>query len=506
VNHDKTMKYGIRFLAILTLIIGLNYTKTDSTAALKTAINQLSNDPAMSAGQLGVCIMDTKTGEIISSYNSGKAMIPASTMKTVTTASALAILGENYRFKTTLEYDGIIENGILKGNLYLKGTGDPMLGSDEVKENELPKVANMEALLSTFLNEIRKKGITKIEGKIIGDDAYFNSTQLQPATWQWNDLGNYYGAGPSALNFHENLYYFYFKRSNVIGSQTSIGQVTPKLPYLTFQNEVTIGKKGTGDNAYIFGAPNTYNRYVRGTIPPGTKNFKIKGSIPNPAYFAAYFLMEKLEMNGIKTKKIATTELERIREGKKSTAERTIIYTHKSPMIKEIIARANEKSNNLYCEALLKAMGKKVKNIGTTEKGVEAVLEFWEGRGFDTKTFFMEDGSGLSARNAVSAFAMSSLMSKVARDKNLFPPFYNSLAIGGKSGTVRYLFRNNKAVGSRLRIKSGSIRRVRAYCGYATTKSGKIVSFSIMANNFSGKSTPIRQRMETIMLAIANLS
>jgi D-alanyl-D-alanine carboxypeptidase/D-alanyl-D-alanine-endopeptidase (penicillin-binding protein 4) len=118
----------------------------------------------------------------------------------------------------------------------------------------------------------------------------------------------------------------------------------------------------------------------------------------------------------------------------------------------------------------------------------------------------MEDGSGLSARNAVSAFAMSSLMSKVARDKNLFPPFYNSLAIGGKSGTVRYLFRNNKAVGSRLRVKSGSIRRVRAYCGYATTKSGKIVSFSIMANNLSGKSTPIRQRMETIMLAIANLS
>jgi D-alanyl-D-alanine carboxypeptidase/D-alanyl-D-alanine-endopeptidase (penicillin-binding protein 4) len=414
-------------------------------------------------------------------------------------------LGENYRFKTTLEYDGTIQNGVLKGNLYLKGTGDPMLGSDEVDDGEQPKVANMATFLGTLVSEIRKSGITKIEGKIVGDDSFFNSTEAQPATWQWNDLGNYYGAGPSALNFHENLYALYFNRTNTVGSLTSVDRISPKLPYLTFQNEVTIGEKGSSDDAYIFGSPNTYDRYIRGTIPPGTSDFKIKGSIPNPAYFAAYSLMEKLEINGIKTQKIATTELERIRENEKITSERTVIYTHQSPMIKEIIARANEKSNNLYCEALLKAMGKKVKDVGTTEKGVEAVLEFWESRGFDTETFFMEDGSGLSARNAVSAFAMSNLMSKVARDENLFPSFYNSLAIGGKSGTVKYLFSKNKVVGSRMRIKSGSIRRVRAYCGYAKTQSGKIIAFSIMANNFSGSSTPIRQRMETIMLAIANL-
>lgn len=108
------MKYLITLSAVFILIIGLNYTKTDSSAALKTAIDQLANDPTMSAGQLGVCVMDTKSGEILSSYNSAKAMIPASTMKTVTTASALAILGENYRFKTMLEYDGTITNGVLK--------------------------------------------------------------------------------------------------------------------------------------------------------------------------------------------------------------------------------------------------------------------------------------------------------------------------------------------------------------------------------------------------------
>lgn len=497
------MKYIVSVFAIFVLIIGVNYTFPNSR--IDTAIRQLADDPKMEAGQLGVCVMDTKTGEIISSYNAVKAMIPASTMKTVTTASALAILGENYRFNTFLEYDGEISNGILDGNIYIKGTGDPMLGSDEVKENETPQVKKMEALLSTFVSEIKKLGIKKIEGKIIGDDSFFGSTQLPPSTWQWNDLGNYYGSGASALNFHENLYYLYFKRSNTVGAGTSVSRVTPKMPYVVYQNEVKVGKKGSGDNAYIYGAPNAFNRIVRGTIPPGSSEFKIKGSIPNPAYFAAYSLMSKLEASNIKTKKIATTQLEEKRAKIASTKNRTTIYTYRSPKLKAICERANEKSNNLYCESLLKAIGQKVKNKGTTQDGIEAVLEFWEGRGFDTETFFMEDGSGLSARNAVSPFSMASLLSKVGRDENLFPIFYNTLAIGGQEGTVRYLFKNNKAVGSRLRIKSGSIRRVRAYCGYAKTRSGKVVAFSIMANNFTGSSSQIRLRMETIMLAIANL-
>lgn len=502
----KVMKYLVSFAAILIMFIGLNYTvPTTPQSTLSTAIQQLANDPKMEAGLLGVCVMDTKSGEILGSYNSAKAMIPASTMKTVTTASALAILGENYKFKTTIEYDGTISDGTLYGNIYIKGTGDPMLGSDAVKDNEAPKVKKMESLLSTFVSEIQRKGIIRIEGKIIGDDSFYGSTQLPPPTWQWNDLGNYYGSGASALNFHENLYELYFNRSNSVGATTSVNRVTPKMPYIVFQNEVTIGKKGTGDNAYVFGAPNAYSRQLRGTIPPGTSPFKIKGSIPNPAYFAAYSLMKKLELNGIKTQKIASTGLEQIREGKKMSTDRTVVYTYESPKLKEICKRANEKSNNLYCESLLKAIGKKVKNKGTTADGVEAILEFWKKRGFDTETFFMEDGSGLSARNAVSAFGMSSLMSKIARDENLFPTFYNTLAVGGKTGTVRYLFNKNKAVGARLRVKSGSIRRVRAYCGYAKTRSGRIISFSMMANNFKGSSSPIRQRMETIMLAIANL-
>ena len=490
---------------LITFFIGLSYTAPSPKSTLDTSIQQLANDPSLKAGQLGVCVIDVKSGEVLSDYNSAKAMIPASTMKTVTTASALAILGEDYRFQTTLEYDGNISNGTLYGNVYIKGTGDPMLASDEVEEDESPKVTKMNTLLSTFANELKKAGIIKIEGKIIGDDTYFNSTQATPSSWQWNDIGNYYGAGATALNFHENLYYLYFNRSTTVGASTSVKRIDPQLPYITFQNEVTVGKKGSGDNAYIFGAPNTFNRTVRGTIPPGNTEFKVKGSIPNPAFFAAYALMSKLEEHGITTLKTATTQQEEVRVGSASANNRTVLYTYSSPMLKDICKRANHKSINLYCEALLKAIGKKVKNKGTTEDGVEAVLEFWENRGFDTETFFMEDGSGLSARNAVSAFSMAHLLSKIGRDDNLFPTFYNTLPIGGKEGTLKSLFKNNKALGSRISAKSGSINRVRAYCGYAKTSSGKVVSFSMIANNFTGSSGHIRAKMEAIMLAIANL-
>jgi len=488
-------------LHIFLLFTSLNI----NAQSLKTTINTLAKDNAMAAGQLGVCVMNASSGEILASYNSAKAMIPASTMKTVTTATAVAVLGSNYQFKTTLEYDGTIENGILKGNLYLKGTGDPMFGSDEIKPDETPKVKNMETVLSELLAAVRSKGIIKIEGKIIGDDSFFGSTQLAPSTWQWNDLGNYYGSGASALNFHENLYYIYFGRSSRVGGSTNIKRTEPEMPYLVLQNEVTLGKSGSGDNAYVFGSPNTYQRYVRGTIPVGKSEFKVKGSFPNPAYFAAYSLMSKLEINGIKTSRVATTQMELIREGNAKTENRTVIYTHNSPLLKDIIRRANEKSNNLYCEALLKAIGKKMKGKGSTEAGIEATLEFWESRGFNVETFFMEDGSGLSARNAVSPFGMASLMSKISRDKTVFEPFYDSLPIGGKTGTVKYMFRNNKTAGSRVHVKSGSIRRVRAYCGYAKTKSGKLVAFSIMANNFTGKSSYMRLQMEKVMIAIANL-
>ncbi len=472
---------------------------------LNTAIQNLANAPEMQYGLLGVCVMDAQTGKIIAQRNTNKAFTPASIMKTLTTATSIGVLGQDYKFKTYLEHDGYITSeGVLKGNLYITGTGDPMLGSTMVKSNETPQVKKLDAVLSDLLVAVQKVGITKIEGHIIGDDTYF-TTEMPMASWQWNDIGNYYGAGASGLNIHENLYYLDFGRTNTVGKLTTIAKITPEMPYLTFNNEVKTDARGTGDNAYVFGSPRTYLRYVRGTIPVGKTNFRIKGAIPDPAYYAAYALTETLQQNGIKTTKIPTTQLELKRTSQAKYDARSKLLTIESPTLRKIIQRANEKSVNLYCESLLKAMGKKRWAKGSSAAGVKTVEEFWKNRGVNMDGLFIDDGSGLSPRNAITPQGLATILSKVYRDKGLFEPFYASLPIGGRTGTVRYLFPRAKGDGSRIRVKSGSMRRVRAYAGYAKTRSGKMMSFVMIANNFTGKSIPIRKKMETIMLAIARL-
>ena len=149
-------------------------------------------------------------------------------------------------------------------------------------------------------------------------------------------------------------------------------------------------------------------------------------------------------------------------------------------------------------------MGKRQKGEASTEKGVEAVKDFWKDRGMDMDGFFMEDGSGLSPRNGVTSYQMTQIMRKAAKDKGIFDHLYNSLAIGGRTGTGSYMFKKSRAAGN-VRLKSGSMRRCRAYTGYARTKSGKLLAYTIIANNFTGKSRFIRLKMEKVMTALVDL-
>lgn len=486
----------MKIYTTLLLLFFLNTIYTQPLA--KTYTQELANAESMKYGSLTVCAMDIKTGEMLLQYNSNKALTPASIMKLTTTYTAMSVLGGDFQFKTELQYDGTItSDGTLRGNIYIKGSGDPTLGSPEMET-----ALSMEGVLAKFVAAIKAKGIKKIEGAIIGDATHF-AEAMPVASWQWNDLGNYYAAGASGLNFHENLYYLYFQQNQTLGGTPEIAEITPKQPYLVFKNEIINDKKGTGDNAYIFGAPYTYNRTIRGTIPVGNGKFDIKGSIPDPAFFAAFSLLEALENAGIETNKQAKNYYEVLREGKNIAGSRKSLTTILSPKLREIAKEANEESINLYCEALLKTLGKQLKGEGSTEKGVEAVTEFWEGKGVNMDGFFMDDGSGLSPRNAFSAFQLANMLRVASNDAN-YQDFYNSLAIGGRTGTVKYMFKKTIAEG-KIRIKSGSMRRVRSYAGYLTTKSGKEVAFVMIANNFTGKSYLIRNKMQKIMVGIYDL-
>ncbi|MEM9991292.1 MAG: D-alanyl-D-alanine carboxypeptidase/D-alanyl-D-alanine-endopeptidase, partial [Bacteroidota bacterium] len=180
------------------------------------------------------------------------------------------------------------------------------------------------------------------------------------------------------------------------------------------------------------------------------------------------------------------------------TQSRTTFHTQHSPALLDIITRANFKSVNVYCDALIRLLGKRFGKGGSMAAGTTVVEEYWTKQGIDMMGFFMQDGSGLSPRNGVSTRQFAQLLQLVEQNPKLSGIFYETLPIGGESGTVKYLFRDTAAKG-KIRLKSGSLGRVRSYSGYATAKNGRKVAFSIIANNYTCSSRTIRKKLEKVM-------
>lgn len=466
-----------------------------NTSTVEAAISGLDADPDMQSANWSICVKDAATGKTIIAHNEHRSLPTASTMKAITASTALAILGSNYQFSTYIEYSGAIKEGVLKGNIYIRGTGDPTLGSDRFEEPH-----RMDKLMLSWANAIKERGINEIQGKVIGDaNAY--SSQLTPGNWGWEDMGNYYGAGAAGLNIHENKYRLDFNPGTYTGGQTKVIRTDPYIHGLEFINEVRTGAPGSGDNAYIYGAPYSYVRYLRGTVPPG-RYFAIHGSIPDPALFCAQKLEEVLDSCGVSALGSSTIRLEKI-AGNAHNAKRMTIVEHKSPTLAEIIKPLNMKSINLFAEALLNhlafAKGKK----GTTENGAKIVEDYWKSKGLNTRGFFMRDGSGLSSNNGMSTHHMSFILAQ-AYQAATKEDFYHSLPLAGRSGSLKGMLRGTRAENN-LRAKSGYIAGVRSYTGYVDTRSDKRLSFAIIAHNFSCTPGRMRQKLSRLMASLAEI-
>ncbi|MFK8007363.1 MAG: D-alanyl-D-alanine carboxypeptidase/D-alanyl-D-alanine-endopeptidase [Saprospiraceae bacterium] len=479
-----------------TLILLVLFLPNVFSQRLNDAIQAFANDDDFKYAGISVSILNVENGKMIAGHNSNLGLTPASSLKVITTAAALHYLGDNFRFKTELQYDGEIDgNGTLNGNLFIKGFGDPTLGS-----HHFDKAEELDMVMQKFVEAIQSAGIKKINGHIIGDASFFES-EVIGAKWLWEDLGNYYGAGMHGLNIQENLYFIDFRQVGKVGEKPPIVATRPSIPNLLLLNEVKSDVKGTGDNSYVFGAPYAYTRYVRGTIPVGNKKFTIKGSIPDPPFFIAHYLAGFLEENGIETSKLTTTYFDLKRENQISNGKRNVFYTYQSPSLRDIVEKTNMKSINLYSEAMLRMIGKKVNDKGTPEAGLEAVYDFLKNKKMNTKGFFLLDGSGLSPMNSATTFQMASAIRIFLNDDKISDSFKNSMPVAAQSGSMRYMLKGTSAAGN-VFAKSGGMERVRSYTGFVKTKKGKVVSFSMIANNFTCKSAQVRKKMEKLMLAI----
>ncbi|MEO7531592.1 MAG: D-alanyl-D-alanine carboxypeptidase/D-alanyl-D-alanine-endopeptidase, partial [Sediminibacterium sp.] len=359
---------------------------------LKKAVERLQSDTQMKHAMFGVSIVRSQTGEKVFELNAQTGLAPASCQKTITSATAMELLGPSYRYQTILGYDGEINAGSLKGNILLIGNGDPTMGSwryDSTKDTKQ---------LNQLIGLIKQNGVVNIEGALIGYNGQWEH-DIIPGGWIWDDMGNYYGAGNSALNWHENQYDLVLKSGTHAGDKVSIVETKPKLYEVNLQSQLVSAAKGTGDNAYVYLAPYASSGFVRGTIPVDEKAFVISGSFPDPAWQMIATFSDKLDSAKLKPQSFAVSTNKEMPVYQKMG----VLY---SPSLDSINYWFMKKSINLYGEALVKTIAFEKTGFASTDKGVALVKDFWKERGIESSALHILDGSGLSPQNRVTVDAL----------------------------------------------------------------------------------------------------
>ena len=414
-------------------------------------VKWLLQAPYMRGASFSLVVKDVQEGRTVYSYDTDRLQSPASVLKTVATATALEILGEDYRYPTTLEYDGILENGTLEGNLYIKGSGDPSLGSSHFAPGQ-------NKFLSTWIAALQKAGIKHITGSVISDESIFD-TEGVSIKWLREDMGNYYAPGSYGISIFDNMYKLSLQ-TGAAGTRPVLKGTEPDIPFIRFKNYLKAAPVSS-DSAYIIGAPLDDVRYLYGVLPANREAYVLKGDIPDPALYLARYLTDQLQQKGIRVDGSPSCYRIEVEENRWKKGERKEIVTTYSPTLREIASVCNHVSHNLYADALVKTVGLQYKPrrnemISSFGRGVQVVKEYWEKKGLDVFPLRMNDGSGLAPADKVSAGFMGELLVYMATESAVSDAFIASLPQAGIEGSVRNFLKGSKLQG-KARLKSGCI-------------------------------------------------
>lgn len=464
-------------------------------AQTPTPVKWLLQAPYMRGVSFSLVVKDVQEGRTVYSYDTDRLQSPASVLKTVATATALEILGEDYRYPTTLEYDGILENGTLEGNLYIKGSGDPSLGSSHFAPGQ-------NKFLSTWIAALQKAGIKHITGSVISDESIFD-TEGVSIKWLREDMGNYYAPGSYGISIFDNMYKLSLQ-TGAAGTRPVLKGTEPDIPFIRFKNYLKAAPVSS-DSAYIIGAPLDDVRYLYGVLPANREAYVLKGDIPDPALYLARYLTDQLQQKGIRVDGSPSCYRIEVEENRWKKGERKEIVTTYSPTLREIASICNHVSHNLYADALVKTVGLQYKPrrnemISSFGRGVQVVKEYWEKKGLDVFPLRMNDGSGLAPADKVSAGFMGELLVYMATESAVSDAFIASLPQAGIEGSVRNFLKGSKLQG-KARLKSGGITGVRSYAGYIT-KDGKTYAVAVFSNNYSCPMSRMTRALEKLLLQL----
>lgn len=423
--------------------------------------------------QMSVFAMNVSNKEVVLEDWADENFIPASTMKVITCAAALEKLGADFVWQTHFYFHH--ENEIL--NMQVDCSGDPSFGSKVFADRNTP-----EKVVTAIVQALQKDGLTTSwQGDVILYPNEFVQDWL-PGSTAWEDVANYYGGSAGAFQFCDNEYSLQFS-SDEVGEKVEILKTTPHLPSLEFFNEV-IASKSSKDQAYIYGLPESKERFVKGEIPHSQSSFSIRGGLPSGKLLFESLLREALNEAGVKWH----GQVRWKEKSDPSPLEKDLKMIFVSPQLSSIVQHTLNTSDNLYANAILLTLGAVMRNEGSFESGTAVLSDHVKSiPAQNTPQPRIQDGSGLSRSNGVSAKSLS-------------------LVLAAASDTNKQILMKGMRTSSQdtaLHYKSGYLDGVRCYAGYYD-RGDELFAYAIMANGVSGSSSAMSRKMRAFISGVMN--
>jgi serine-type D-Ala-D-Ala carboxypeptidase/endopeptidase (penicillin-binding protein 4) len=455
---------------------------------LHPALADLLDDPLFRNSDVAIQIVDTDTGDEVWAWDADRALVPASTMKAITSAAALKALGPSWRFHTDMLRDGDISaEGVLEGNLYVRGTGDPTLVVEK---------------LWKMLQDLETEGVVEINGDVVLDDTWFSDGPLIPGWRKKLDIANgpAYFAPLGALSLNHNALSIVIAPAAVVGEPVRLQLETP-TKLVTFDNQLTTIR--AGGRGWV--------RIEREASPKaGTTLFTVEGEVPLDAELEHHYravaeprawfrsvLKDLLKAQGIKVNG-------KFRAGS-TPADSEEILRLWSPPLHEILNHTNKYSSNFMAEHVLKALGAEVGGApGTTEKGLEAVRAYLDTLGIPRDDYVIVNGSGLSRDTRLRPSQLNAVLLDMFHDPRVAPEFMSALSVSGRDGTLRRRF-DDEDQSEHVRGKTGSLDGVYCLAGFFQSQAGDVYAVTMLTNRFR-RSRPVRALHDKIGAAVISLN
>ena len=486
---------------------------TNTLADLQARITAILAKPELSSSTIGLKVVSLDTGRVLFEENANKLLRPASNMKLYTVAAALDRLSPDYRFVTSVYASTRPDaTGVVRGDLTIYGRGDPSIAA---RFNNGDYFKGIDELATRIV----AAGVKRVEGDIVGDETYFVGPKYG-AGWEWEDLTWYYGAEVTPLTVNDNALDLFIKPGPAVG-QPALITTGPPDPLLTIVNKVTTSAKGLRRELSIHRGLNENTITITGSIPLEDRGYTGGIGISHPALLFVYLLRNSLAQKGvvITGKSRTTGEVNQppfitavpavATNGGSAGPFQNEIATLQSPPFSLIAAQTLKPSQNLYTELILRTLGKvtpppaTMSPLGQTSEnlGLEAVRSFLKTAGIRPEALNLDDGSGLSRNDMITAEASVQLLTFMSKHRYA-SVFRDALPIAGVDGTLRNRMRGTPAENN-VRAKTGSLSSAASLGGYLTTAAGEKLAFSIMVNNYPRDVDPRTMCIDPITVLLA---